>query len=194
MLLLLLFVLFLLLFGAAAEVVDAALDVFLFLFFLVVALDLADAAADVAFLFLVPPEVDEVDAALRDFLFPVASSLLEQSRDAERAGIPRWMQILDPGIGFAKDFDGNLKLLKHCGKLRSLVEDYPILLGPSRKGFIGMITGESIPAERDYGTAAACLAGIFGEGNDNGCTILRVHNVRGIKQAAQVIDAIQRQK
>ena len=102
--------------------------------------------------------------------------------------------ILDPGIGFAKDFDGNLKLLKHCGKLRSLVEDYPILLGPSRKGFIGMITGESIPAERDYGTAAACLAGIFGEDNGNGCTILRVHNVRGIKQAAQVMDAIQRQR
>ena len=129
-----------------------------------------------------------------DVVAEVVSSLLERSRDAERAGIPRWMQILDPGIGFAKDFDGNLKLLKHCGKLRSLVEDYPILLGPSRKGFIGTITGESIPAERDYGTAAACLAGIFGEGNGNGCTILRVHNVRGIKQAAQVMDAIQRQR
>jgi hypothetical protein len=58
--------------------VDAALDVFLFLFFLVVDLDLADAAADVAFLFLVPPAVDEVDAALRDFPFPVAS-LFESS-------------------------------------------------------------------------------------------------------------------
>jgi len=129
-----------------------------------------------------------------DIVSEVASALLERSQDAEKAGIPRWMQILDPGIGFAKDFDGNLKLLKRCGKLRSLVEDYPILLGPSRKGFIGAITGETIPAERDYGTAAACLAGIFGEGNGNGCTILRVHNVRGIKQAVRVMDAIQRQK
>ena len=129
-----------------------------------------------------------------DVVSEVASALLERSQEAERAGIPRWMQILDPGIGFAKDFDGNLKLLKHCGKLRSLVEDYPILLGPSRKGFIGAITGETIPAERDYGTAAACLAGIFGQDNGNGCTILRVHNVRGIKQAAQVMDAIQRQR
>ena len=129
-----------------------------------------------------------------DVVSEVASSLLERSQEAERAGIPRWMQILDPGIGFAKDFDGNLKLLKHCGKLRSLAEDYPILLGPSRKGFIGAITGETIPAERDYGTAAACLAGIFGQDNGNGCTILRVHNVRGVKQAAQVMDAIQRQR
>ena len=129
-----------------------------------------------------------------DIVSEVASSLLERSQEAERAGIPRWMQVLDPGIGFAKDFDGNLKLLKHCGKLRSLVEDYPILLGPSRKGFIGAITGETIPAERDYGTGAACLAGIFGPDNGNGCTILRVHNVRGIKQAAQVMDAIQRQR
>ena len=69
------------------------------------------------------------------------------------------MQILDPGIGFAKDFDGNLQLLKHCGRLRQLVDDFPILLGPSRKGFIGKITGENVPSERDYGTAAACLAG-----------------------------------
>ena len=130
-----------------------------------------------------------------DVVSEVASALLlERSQEAERAGIPRWMQILDPGVGFAKDFDGNLKLLKHCGKLRSLAEDYPILLGPSRKGFIGAITGETIPAERDYGTAAACLAGIFGRDNGNGCTILRVHNVRGIKQAAQVMDAIQRQR
>ena len=129
-----------------------------------------------------------------DVVSEVASSLLERSQEAEMAGIPRWMQILDPGIGFAKDFDGNLKLLKHCGKLRSLVEDYPILLGPSRKGFIGAITGETIPAERDYGTAAACLAGIVGQDKGNRCTILRVHNVRGIKQAAQVMDAIQRQR
>ena len=128
-----------------------------------------------------------------DVVSEVASSLLERSQEAEKAGIPRWMQILDPGIGFAKDFDGNLTLLKHCGELRSLVENYPILLGPSRKGFIGAITGETVPSERDYGTAAACLAGIFGKDNGKGCTILRVHNVRGIKQAARVMDAIQRQ-
>mmetsp|Transcript_21716 Transcript_21716/g.47342 ORF Transcript_21716/g.47342 Transcript_21716/m.47342 type:complete len:593 (+) Transcript_21716:109-1887(+) len=129
-----------------------------------------------------------------DVVSEVAATLLERSLDAERAGIPRCMQILDPGIGFAKDFDGNLQLLKHCGRLRQLVGDFPILLGPSRKGFLGKIIGEDVPSERDYGTAAACLAGLCGDENRHGCTILRVHNVRGIKQAARVMDAIQRQK
>lgn len=129
-----------------------------------------------------------------DVVKDVASALLERSVDAEVAGIPRWMQILDPGIGFAKDFEDNLRLLKHTGRLRQLVGAFPILLGPSRKGFIGTISGETNPKERDFGTAAACVVGSIGlsSGGEEGCAILRVHNVRGVKQAAQVMDSVRR--
>ena len=77
-----------------------------------------------------------------DIVQDVSNALSECSQQAERAGIPRWLQILDPGIGFAKDLRGNLLLLKQMDKLHSLVgEHFPILIGTSRKGFIGKITG-----------------------------------------------------
>lgn len=116
----------------------------------------------------------------------VANKLKKRSQAAEEAGIPRWMQILDPGIGFAKDLDGNLTLMREAEELRQLCLEIPFLYGPSRKGFIGRITGETSPERRDYGTIAACLACVKG----GGCTILRVHNVRAVKQALQVFDAI----
>jgi len=126
----------------------------------------------------------------------VARALLERSRAAEEAGIPRWMQILDPGIGFAKDLDGNLSLLKHYSELRTKLGGFPLLLGTSRKGFIGKISGESVANERDFGTVGSCVAALC-LGNDGarargalGCNIVRVHNVKGAKQATSVMDAI----
>jgi 2-amino-4-hydroxy-6-hydroxymethyldihydropteridine diphosphokinase/dihydropteroate synthase len=126
----------------------------------------------------------------------VVNALLQRSRAAEEAGIPRWMQILDPGIGFAKDLDGNLSLLKHYSEIRSQLGDMPLLLGTSRKGFIGMISGESVAEERDFGTVGSCITALcLGNGNGRnrcyiGCNILRVHNVKGAKQATSVMDAI----
>jgi dihydropteroate synthase/2-amino-4-hydroxy-6-hydroxymethyldihydropteridine diphosphokinase len=122
----------------------------------------------------------------------VAGELMRRSADAEVAGVPRWLQVIDPGIGFAKDFDGNLSILRNVDALRRSCGDLPILFGPSRKGFIGKITGETNPEERDYGTVAACLASIqYGDGGDtDACNILRVHNVRAVKQAVLVYDAI----
>eukprot|EP00978_Attheya_sp_CCMP212_P003103 scaffold6361_cov50-Attheya_sp.AAC.3 len=128
-----------------------------------------------------------------DVVSDVAHNLLERSMEAERAGIPRWLQVLDPGIGFAKDLGGNLQLLKHMGKLRELVGPFPLLLGPSRKGFIGTLTGETEPKERDYGTVASCVAAVCGmnpDENGGSSNILRVHNVKGVKQAAMIMDAI----
>eukprot|EP00550_Attheya_septentrionalis_P006175 CAMPEP_0198295056 /NCGR_PEP_ID=MMETSP1449-20131203/25571_1 /TAXON_ID=420275 /ORGANISM="Attheya septentrionalis, Strain CCMP2084" /LENGTH=688 /DNA_ID=CAMNT_0043995227 /DNA_START=297 /DNA_END=2363 /DNA_ORIENTATION=+ len=128
-----------------------------------------------------------------DVVSDVAFALLERSMEAERAGIPRWLQVLDPGIGFAKDLGGNLQLLKHMGKLRELVGPFPLLLGPSRKGFIGTITGETEPKERDYGTVASCVAAVCRmnpDENGGSSNILRVHNVKGVKQAAMIMDAI----
>lgn len=122
----------------------------------------------------------------------VVKELLCRSIDAEAAGIPRWLQIIDPGIGFAKDLNGNLSLIRNIDTLRKSCDNLPILFGPSRKGFIGKITGVTNPEDRDYGTIAACLASIQygGDNNYNACNILRVHNVKAVKQATMVYDAI----
>lgn len=131
-------------------------------------------------------ELTEYDDVVSD----VASALLERSRAAELAGIPRWMQILDPGIGFAKDMRGNLLLLQKMSHLRSCLGDIPLLLGTSRKGFIGKIAYETKPEARDFGTVASCVAALcLGDGAPR-CNLLRVHNVKGMKQATMVMDAI----
>jgi len=145
------------------------------------------------------PKTMQTMTEYHDVVGEVAESLKERSQAAEAAGIPRWAQVLDPGIGFAKDLEGNLSLLKASGpggRLRDIVGDVPLLLGPSRKGFIGRIVKEDRAEERDFGSVAACLAGIYqhnliGGRGDGGCTILRVHNVRGVRQAAMIADAIQ---
>ncbi len=127
----------------------------------------------------------------------VTKELMQRCLAAEKAGIPRWLQIVDPGIGFAKMLDGNLSLLKGAEELRKGCGNLPFLYGPSRKGFIGKISGEDDPKERDYGTIAACLAAIRGIENGNcgeSCNILRVHNVKAMKQAVLVYEAIMKAK
>lgn len=83
--------------------------------------------------------------------------------------------------------------------LRSLLGDAPILLGTSRKRFIATIADQYLydksPEKRDYGTVASCVAALCLEGDTiEGCNILRVHNVQGMKQAAMVMDAVKRVK
>jgi dihydropteroate synthase len=119
---------------------------------------------------------------------------VRQSRAAEKAGIPLWLQVLDPGIGFAKDLDHNLSLMKHSAEMRRMVNDIPLLLGPSRKGFIGKITGETIAEGRDFGTLASCMSSLIDENGKLAPTILRVHNVKGIKQGVQIMEAILKAK
>lgn len=129
----------------------------------------------------------------------VVHSLIERSQAAEEAGIPKWMQVLDLGIGFAKDVEGNLSLLKHYSHIRSQLGNVPLLLGTSRKGFIGKITGEEVTTNRDFGTVGSCVAALcLGVGDtvggkmSLGCNILRVHNVSAAKQAALLMDAVVR--
>jgi 2-amino-4-hydroxy-6-hydroxymethyldihydropteridine diphosphokinase / dihydropteroate synthase len=132
----------------------------------------------------------------------VTQALLERCAAAEAAGIPRWRQVVDPGIGFAKDLDGNLALLRHLNTLRSNLgmTSTPILLGTSRKGFIGKLTGVEKAEDRDYGTVASCVAALC-MGHENNrksfqdtCNIVRVHNVKAMKEAALVMDAIKKAK
>jgi dihydropteroate synthase len=102
--------------------------------------------------------------------------------DAINAGIRREMIIVDPGIGFGKNFDHNLEIIKNLDLFAKL--DLPILLGPSRKAFIGRIL-DKVPDDRDVGTMAAIAAGII-----NGAHIVRVHNVKMATDTAKVIDEI----
>jgi dihydropteroate synthase len=94
--------------------------------------------------------------------------------------------ILDPGIGFAKNHDQNLEILRSLHVFRQL--GYPTLVGPSRKRFIGHILNQPNPTKRIWGTAAACCAAISGF-----VDILRVHDVAQLREVCQVADAIWRE-
>lgn len=110
----------------------------------------------------------------------VAAFLERQAQYAREAGIRQI--ILDPGIGFGKTFEHNLQLLRELNSFSSL--GYPILIGPSRKSFIGTILNLP-PNERVEGTAAAVAVSIL-----HGANIVRVHDVKVIKRVAAVVDAI----
>jgi dihydropteroate synthase len=92
--------------------------------------------------------------------------------------------LVDPGIGFGKDLRHNLELLRRLQDIADAT-GRPVVLGTSRKGFIGRITGEDDPSQRLFGTAATVAWGIA-----NGAGVLRVHDVRPMVQVARMIDAI----
>jgi dihydropteroate synthase len=101
------------------------------------------------------------------------------------AGIPRESLVIDPGIGFGKSGEDNLRLLRHLGAFRTI--GLPICIGVSRKAFTGKVTGVNVPAERIEGTAAAVTAAIL-----NGANIIRVHDVGFMMRVAAMADAIRR--
>ena len=119
----------------------------------------------------------------------IANELLERIAAAEAAGIRRWRIILDPGIGFAKTSAHNLEILRRLDELRDWpgLRGFPWLVGPSRKNFVGKITGVKEPHERTWGTAATVAAAIQG-----GADIVRVHDVEEMAQVAKMSDAIWR--
>jgi dihydropteroate synthase len=100
-------------------------------------------------------------------------------------GIPKDLIAIDPGIGFAKTYPQNLEILRQLRHFRSL--GCPILVGPSRKSFIGHILNQPDPQQRVWGTAAACCAAI-----SSGADILRVHDLPQMNEVCQVADAIWR--
>jgi dihydropteroate synthase len=125
-------------------------------------------------------------AEYQDLLKDVKRELMESVGIARKAGIPDNRIILDPGIGFGKTVTQNLELIDHLDELRSL--GFPILLGPSRKSFIGYTL--NLPTDqRLLGTAASVAIGIA-----RGANIIRVHDVEAMLQVARMTDAIIRQK
>ncbi|KAF9241046.1 hypothetical protein DTO013E5_8440 [Penicillium roqueforti] len=119
----------------------------------------------------------------------VAAELGARIAAAEDAGIRRWRIILDPGLGFAKIQEHDLEILRDLPRLRAMpgLECFPWLMGPSRKRFIGHLTGVKTPRERVWGTAATVSASVAG-----GADIVRVHDVHEMWQVAKVADAIYR--
>lgn len=119
-----------------------------------------------------------------DLLGDVCRELLESVALARAAGIPDSHILLDPGIGFGKTVAQNLELLDRLGEIRAL--GFPVLLGPSRKSFIGY-TLDVPPDQREEGTAAAVAVGIV-----RGADIVRVHDVARMVRVARMTDAIVR--
>jgi dihydropteroate synthase len=119
-----------------------------------------------------------------DLLAEVVREMRALVEQAEGLGIARERIIVDPGIGFGKTVEQNLRLLNHLDELRVL--GLPVLLGPSRKSFIGY-TLDVPPEERLEGTAAAVAVGIV-----RGADIVRVHDVCEMARVARMTDAILR--
>ncbi len=101
---------------------------------------------------------------------------------AEKAGVKKEKIVIDPGIGFGKNINNNLELIKNLSQFKIL--GHPILLGTSRKSFIGKILGLGVE-ERLEGTIASSVAGFM-----NGADFLRVHDVRSVKMSIKMTEKI----
>ena len=112
----------------------------------------------------------------------ITDYLKKSSEKALKAGIEKDRMIVDPGIGFGKTPEDNYKIIRNLYQLKEL--GIPVMIGSSRKSFIGRITGGE-PEQRLEGTAATITAAIM-----NGCHIVRVHDVAAMKKVAAVTDAI----
>jgi len=123
-------------------------------------------------------------SAYQDLIQDVCRELMESVALARAAGVKDEALILDSGIGFGKSVAHNLELIDRLGEIRAL--GFPVLLGPSRKSFIGY-TLDLPPEERLEGTAAAVAVGIT-----RGADIVRVHDVAAMLRVARMTDAIVR--
>ena len=132
------------------------------------------------------PRTMQQSPAYDDLVAEVLEGLGASVARAEAAGIPRGRIWVDPGIGFGKTFDHNLFLLRHLRELRLL--GCPVVLGTSRKAFLGALSGGKPPEERLLGTVASVVAAVVAGGVD----VVRVHDVAEVREALAVVDAIRR--
>ena len=121
----------------------------------------------------------------QDLVGEIYEFLQHQIEDAIAVGIKPSKISIDPGLGFAKTPAQNLELLRQLSRFRDLGR--PLLVGPSRKSFIGWILDQPDPQQRVWGTAAACCAAIAG-----GADILRVHDGAEMHDVCRVADAVWR--
>lgn len=132
------------------------------------------------------PRTMQQSPSYDNLMAEIVDQLHHSLRIAVEAGLNREQVIVDPGIGFGKTLDHNLHLIRHLSELRVLGR--PILVGPSRKSFLGAV-GDLPPEERLEGTLAAVSLAISA-----GAQVVRVHDVQSVKRAVQVADALCRRE
>lgn len=151
----------------------------------------ADAAAGAEGLCLMhaqgEPKTMQANPVYGEVLLDVYDFLAGRIEAAEAAGTPRGRVMVDPGIGFGKTLAHNVALLRRLSLFHGL--GVAVLLGVSRKGFVGRLSGEKVAARRAPGSIAAGLAGLT-----EGAQMLRVHDVTETVQAVRVWRAIEEEK
>ena len=128
------------------------------------------------------------NTAYGDVVAEVAAELRQKAAAAAAVGVETWRLVLDPGLGFAKGGKDNVRLLAGLPRLRAALgpplRGAPLLVGPSRKGCLGALTGHATPAARDAATAAAAALAAAG-----GANVVRAHDAAGVRDALRVADA-----
>ena len=129
------------------------------------------------------PKTMQMEPHYEDVVGEVKAFLGLKAENAIAAGVSQENIIVDPGIGFGKNFNHNLVLLRNLEVIVDL--GFPVLVGASRKTFIGKITGAEDAGERVFGTVATTVLAY-----EKGVTLLRVHDVRANREALAVADAV----
>ncbi len=124
----------------------------------------------------------EDDVRYGDVVGEVVDELGRLCQQAEAAGLKPSQLIVDPGIGFGKSVADNVALLRRCSELAVLGR--PVLVGPSRKRFLSVLSGADSAREKDEATVGACCLAA-----SNGADIVRVHNVGAVRRALAIVDA-----
>lgn len=122
---------------------------------------------------------------VEDIMAEVKSGLRQSIKEATSRGVERESIALDPGIGFSKSQEQNLELIAKLDELAEEFKGFPILIGTSRKSFIGRLLDDAPVAERLQGTMATVAVSVL-----KGAHIVRVHDVRAARETVRVIDAI----
>ena len=128
-----------------------------------------------------PATMQKIEPSL-DIFGEIRNDFNLSLHEAESRGVAREQIILDPGIGFGKTLEQNLSILKHLDRFEEF--DMPLMIGTSRKSFIGRLTGRA-ESDRVFGTAASVAAAII-----RGAHIIRVHDVKEMVEVARITDAI----
>ncbi|HEY7563493.1 MAG TPA: dihydropteroate synthase [Acidimicrobiia bacterium] len=145
----------------------------------------AGEAGFIAMHMLGDPRTMQDDPRYQDVVVEVGRFLSQRARQLQAAGVPREAICLDPGIGFGKTGEHNLTLLRRLPELVAL--GYPVMIGTSRKSFLGRLTGHDRAEDRDFATAVSVAMAVA-----RGASVVRVHNVPLCREAVKVAMAIVR--
>jgi len=129
------------------------------------------------------PATMQLDTRYDDLVGEVVTHLRDRAGHAVREGVSPETIVVDPGIGFGKDLAGNLELLRRIPEVTRLT-GYPLLVGTSRKSFIGRVLGRGVD-DRLFGTAATVALAVQG-----GAAVVRVHDVRAMRDVADMAAAV----